>query len=67
MLSEINQKEKKKEIRRKKTNTVQCYWYVEFKNYNKFVNITQKRQTHRYREQTGGYQGGGERGGAIEG
>ena len=29
--------------------------YVESKNYNKLVNITKKKQTHRYREQTSGY------------
>ena len=40
---------------------------MEFKNYNRLVNITQKRQTHRYREQTSDYQWGGGRGGAIEG
>ena len=32
--------------------------YVESKKYNKLVNITKKKQTHRYREQTGGYQMG---------
>ena len=26
------------------------------KKYNKLVTITQKKQTHRYRQQTGGYQ-----------
>ena len=31
--------------------------YVESKKYNKLVNIT-KKQTHRYREQTSGYQCG---------
>jgi len=30
--------------------------YVEFLKYNKLVNITKKKQTHRCREQTGGYQ-----------
>ena len=33
---------------------------MESKKYNKLVNITKKRQTHRYREQTSGYQWGGE-------
>ena len=28
---------------------------MESKKYNKLVNITKKRQTHRYREQTSGY------------
>ena len=31
---------------------------MESKNYNKVVNITKKKQTHRYREQTSGYQWG---------
>ena len=30
---------------------------MESKKYNKLVNITKKKQTHRYREQTNGYQG----------
>jgi len=30
----------------------------ESKKYNKVMNITKKRQTHRYREQTSGYQQG---------
>ena len=30
--------------------------YVESKKYNKLVNIAKKSQTHRYREQTSGYQ-----------
>ena len=29
------------------------------KKYNKLVNITKKKQTHRFREQTSGYQWGG--------
>ena len=33
--------------------------YVESKKYNKLVNITKKKQSHRYREQTSGYQWGG--------
>ena len=32
------------------------------KKYNKLVNITKKQQTHRYREQTSGYQWGEGRG-----
>ena len=36
--------------------------YVESKKYNKLVNITKKKQTHRYREQASGYQWGGGRG-----
>ena len=31
---------------------------MESKKYNKLVNITKKKQTHRYREQTSGYQWG---------
>ena len=31
---------------------------MESKKYNKLVNITKKKQTHRYREQTSGYQCG---------
>ena len=42
------------EIRQRKTNTVWYHLYVEAKKYNKLVNITKKRQTHRYGEQTGG-------------
>ena len=58
MLSEISQTEK--------TNTLLYHLYVESKKYNKLVNITKKKQTHRYREQTNGcrwsrgeYRGGG--------
>ena len=36
--------------------------YVESKKYSKLVNITKKKQTHRYREQTSGYQWGEARG-----
>ena len=49
MLSEINQ-----------TRGRQILYgitYVESK-YNKLVDITKKKQTHRYREQTSGYQWG---------
>ena len=48
MLSEVSQ-----------TNTVCYHSYVESKKYNKLVNITKKKQTHRYREQTNGCQGVG--------
>ena len=34
-------------------------WYMEYEKYNKLVNITKKKQTHRYKEQTSGYQWGG--------
>ena len=30
--------------------------YVESKKYSKLVNVTKKKQTHRYRQQTNGYQ-----------
>ena len=38
---------------------------LRMKKYNKLVNITQKKQTHRYREQTSGYQR--PRGGTMQG
>ena len=47
MLSEISQR---------KTNTIWYHLYVESKEYNKLVNMTKKKLTHRYGEQTGGYQ-----------
>ena len=47
MLSEISQREKDK-----------YHLHVESKKYNKLVNITKKKQTHGYREQTSGYQWG---------
>ena len=50
----------------RKTNTIWYHLYVESKKYNKLVNITKKKQTHRYREQTSSYQWGeGNGGGAI--
>ena len=36
--------------------------HVATKKYNKLVKIMKKKQTHRYREQTSGYQWGEERG-----
>ena len=53
MLSEISQTEKDKYC--------MTHLYVESKNYNKLMNITKKKQTHRYREQTSGYQWWGAR------
>ena len=44
--------------RKRKTNTVWYHLYAESKKYNKLVNITKKKQTHRYREQASGYQWG---------
>ena len=38
------------EISQTKTNTVWYHLYVESKKYTKIVNITKKKQTHRYRE-----------------
>ena len=35
---------------------------MESKKYDKLVNITKKKQTYRYREQTSGYHWGEERG-----
>ena len=46
----------------RKTNTVRYLLYIESKKYNKLVNITKKKQIHRYREQTSGYQWGQGRG-----
>ena len=43
---------------RERQITVGYLLYVESKKYNKLVNITKKKQTHRYREQTSGYQWG---------
>ena len=42
------------EISRTKTNTV-YHLYVESKKYYKLMDITKKKQTHRYKEQTSGY------------
>ena len=41
-------------VRQRKTNTLQYHLYVESKKYNKLANITKKKLTHRYREQTSG-------------
>ena len=48
MLSEISQR---------KINDITYMWNL--KKYNKLVNITKKKQTHRYREQTSGERGEG--------
>ena len=40
----------------RKTNTVWCHLHVESKKYNKLVNKTEKKLTHRYREQASDYQ-----------
>ena len=50
MLSEISQREKDKYC--------MISLICESKKYNKLVNITKKKLTHRYREQTSGYQWG---------
>ena len=46
MLSETSQR---------KTNTVWYHFYVESKNYKELVHITEKKQTHKCREETSGY------------
>ena len=51
MLNEISQTEKDKYC--------MIWLNVESKKYNKLVNITKKKHTHRYRKQTSGYQWGG--------
>ena len=40
------------EISQRKRNTECYHLYVEYKTYRKLVNITKKKQTHRYRERT---------------
>ena len=54
MLSEISQTDKDKFC------MISHMWNA--KKYNKLVNKTKKQQTHRYREQTSGYQHGEGRG-----
>ena len=56
MLSEINQT---------KTNTVCHHLHIKSNQLNKLVNLTKKKQSHKYREQTSGYQVGEERKGSI--
>ena len=51
-----------KQVRHRKTNTIWYLLYMETKKYKKLVNITKKKQTHRYSEQTSGYQWGEWRG-----
>ena len=46
------------EISQIETNTVSYHLHVGSKKYNKLVNITKKKQTHRYREQASGHQWG---------
>ena len=41
---------------RRKTNTLCCHLHMESKRYNKLVYMTKRKQTHRYREKTSGYQ-----------
>ena len=47
-----------KKVRQRETNTVWYHLHVESKKYNELVNKTKKKQTHRYGEQTSGYQWG---------
>ena len=57
-----------KKVRQIKMNTVGYPLHVKSKKYNKLVNIIQKNQIHRYREQTSGYPvKRGKRGGAVLG
>ena len=58
MLSEISQTEKDKYC---------MISYIESKKYNKLMNIAKKKQTHRHREQTSGYQWGQHGGRGIKG
>ena len=44
-----------RKISQTKTNTV---WYMGSKKYKKLVNMTERKETHRYREQTSCYQWG---------
>ena len=44
-------------VRQRKTNTVYFHLYVESKKI-KQTDVTKQKQTHRYREQTSGYQWG---------
>ena len=44
------------EITQRKTNTVCFPLYVESTKQNEYMNITEETQTHKYREQTSGYQ-----------
>ena len=53
------------EINQRKISPVGYHLYIKSKKYNKSVDITKKKQTHGYREQTSGYQWGEE--GAIQG
>ena len=53
MLSEISQR---------KANTVWIHLYVGSIQYSKLMDITKKKQTHRYREQRTAYQWGDRRG-----
>ena len=46
----------------RKTNTGCFHLYVESKKENKQMNLTKKKQIHRYRKQTSGYQWGEGRG-----
>ena len=59
MLREISQTEE--------DNTVWYLLHVESKKYNKLVNIKRKKQTHRHREPTNGYQWGAGREGQYRG
>ena len=49
----------------KKRKQTLCHLYVESQKYNKLMNITKKKETHRYRDQPSGYQWGEGRQGSI--
>ena len=51
-------------LRKRKASPVWYHLYVESKKYNELVNITKKKQIHKYRVQISGYQWGEVRGGA---
>ena len=43
----------------KRERQIWFHLYMEFKKQRKWTNITKQKQSHRHREQTGGYQRGG--------
>ena len=51
---------KKKNVRQRQIPYITYMWNL--KKYNKLVHMTKKKQTHRYREYTSGYQWGEGRG-----
>ena len=47
-----------RKISHRKTNTIRFHLYMDSKKQNKWTNIRKQKETHRYREQTGGCQSG---------